>query len=210
MQAKGSSLAARFSGRWEQCLDRDAQGRVFLDFDPYCFQIVLTYLRARWMDNTLGRITPSPSMTGEKEYKYQGLIKYLGLEDYMGYSQARFATHHSHILLSQDALIASIKPGYDTEGRRDVLGKLPMLAGETYHYKLRIRELSKTSHSLEQGPCSSGVVDGTLGCHCLASPLRPGLLSCQQQTLRVVSAAKTTFTMHGRCWILCYLRRSSQ
>lgn len=65
---------------------------------------------------------------------------YLGLGDYMGYSQARFATHHSHILPSQDALTASIKPGYDTEGRRDVLGNLPMLANETYHYKLRTRE----------------------------------------------------------------------
>ncbi len=69
------------------------------------------------MDNTLGRITPSPSVTDEKEHEYQGLIKYLGLEDYMGYSQARFAAHHSHILLSQDALTASIKPVYDTAGR---------------------------------------------------------------------------------------------
>ncbi|KAL0035277.1 hypothetical protein WJX79_009892 [Trebouxia sp. C0005] len=86
-QAKGSSLAARFSGRWKQSLDRDAQGRVCLDFDPYCFQIILTYLRARCMDSTLGRITPSPAVTLEKEHEYQGLIKYLGLEDYMGYSQ---------------------------------------------------------------------------------------------------------------------------
>ncbi|KAL0055218.1 hypothetical protein WJX82_008914 [Trebouxia sp. C0006] len=137
-QAKGSSLAARFSGRWEQCLDRDAQGRVFLDFDPFCFQIVLTYLRARCMDNTLGRMTPSPAVTSEKEHEYQGLIKYLGLEDYMGYSQARFATHHRHILLSPDAPTAGIQPGYDTEGRRDVQGSLQMLAGKTYYYKLRI------------------------------------------------------------------------
>jgi len=154
MQAKGSSLAARFSGRWEQCLDRDAQGRVFLDFDPYCFQIVLTYLRARCMDNTLGRITHSPSVTLEKEHEYQGLIKYLGLEEYMGYSQARFATHHRHILLSQDALTASSRSGCNVEGRRDVQGNLPMLAGETYYYKLRICGLSKTSVDMFFGVCT--------------------------------------------------------
>ncbi|DBA88072.1 TPA: hypothetical protein ACH3X2_005073 [Trebouxia sp. C0005] len=153
-QAKGSSLAARFSGRWKQSLDRDAQGRVCLDFDPYCFQIILTYLRARCMDSTLGRITPSPAVTLEKEHEYQGLIKYLGLEDYMGYSQARFATHHRHILLSQDALTASIKLGYDTDGRRDVQGNLQMLAGETYYYKLRICELSKTGTDMFFGVCT--------------------------------------------------------
>jgi len=38
-----------------------------------------------------------------------GLDKYLGLEDYMGYSQAQFATHHRQILLSQDALTASLR-----------------------------------------------------------------------------------------------------
>lgn len=35
-----------FSGRWEQNVDQDADGRIFLDFDPYCFQQILSYLRS--------------------------------------------------------------------------------------------------------------------------------------------------------------------
>jgi len=38
-----------------------------------------------------------------------GLDKYLGLEDYLGYSQAQYATHHSQILLSHDPLTASLR-----------------------------------------------------------------------------------------------------
>ncbi len=106
------------------------------------------------MDNTLRRMTPSPAVSLEKEHEYQGLIKYLGLEDYMGYSQARFVTHHRHILLSQDAVTASIKPKKDTAGRRDVQGNLQMLAGETYYYKLRICELSKTGADMFFGVCT--------------------------------------------------------
>ncbi|KAL3135141.1 hypothetical protein ABBQ32_008076 [Trebouxia sp. C0010 RCD-2024] len=44
-QAKGSTLAAMFSGRWEHCLARDREGRIFLDFDPDLFQPILSFLR---------------------------------------------------------------------------------------------------------------------------------------------------------------------
>lgn len=47
IQAEGSALAARFSGRWEQSLSRGDQGRIFLDYDSYSFQQILLCLRMR-------------------------------------------------------------------------------------------------------------------------------------------------------------------
>ena len=38
---KGSRLAALFSGRWENKLIRDRQGRVFLDVHPGCFRKIV-------------------------------------------------------------------------------------------------------------------------------------------------------------------------
>ena len=35
-----------FSGRWEDRLERDSEGRVFLDYNPYCFGKILDYLWA--------------------------------------------------------------------------------------------------------------------------------------------------------------------
>jgi hypothetical protein len=41
MIVKGSRLEALFSGRWENQLFRDAQGRVFMDVDPCLFRKIL-------------------------------------------------------------------------------------------------------------------------------------------------------------------------
>lgn len=35
-----------FSGRWEDRLERDSEGRVFLDYNPYCFEKILDFLWA--------------------------------------------------------------------------------------------------------------------------------------------------------------------
>ena len=41
----GSLISNMFSGRWDQQLGRDKEGRVFLDFDPHLFGIILNHLR---------------------------------------------------------------------------------------------------------------------------------------------------------------------
>ena len=83
LQAEGSALAARFSGRWEQCVDHDDEGRVFLDFDPYCFQQILFYLRSCTIRSNA--VVPLPEVEASKRNAYLDLVKYLALEDYMGY-----------------------------------------------------------------------------------------------------------------------------
>lgn len=46
VQIPGSVLELMFSGRWEDRVDRDKDGLVFLDYDPYLFSIILRYLIA--------------------------------------------------------------------------------------------------------------------------------------------------------------------
>jgi len=43
-QLKGTKLEALFSGRWEQKLQRDSSGRIFLDVNPKAFQAIVDWL----------------------------------------------------------------------------------------------------------------------------------------------------------------------
>ena len=87
-QAEGSSLAARFNGSdlMEQCLDRDDQGRIFLDFDPYCFQQILFYLRSRALLSSAEATAALPEIDPCIKHAYMDLVKFLLLEECMGYS----------------------------------------------------------------------------------------------------------------------------
>lgn len=73
-----------FSGRWEDCLDHDSDGRIFLDFDPYSFQQVLTTLRCRPFDLASSVAPPEAIITPDKLHAYNCLVDYLGLEGVWG------------------------------------------------------------------------------------------------------------------------------
>jgi len=49
---EGSILAAKFSGRWEDSLERDAEGRIFIDAKPEYFAVLLDQLRSRMWGGT--------------------------------------------------------------------------------------------------------------------------------------------------------------
>mmetsp|Transcript_20676 Transcript_20676/g.57119 ORF Transcript_20676/g.57119 Transcript_20676/m.57119 type:complete len:270 (+) Transcript_20676:3-812(+) len=46
-QFEDSMLAAKFSGRWDDSLEKDSDGRFFIDQDPANFQLLLSFLRDR-------------------------------------------------------------------------------------------------------------------------------------------------------------------
>lgn len=139
VQAKGTSLAARFSGRWEQCLDRDSQGRIFLDFDPYCFEKLLSYLRARQVDEISARNTPEPIIAPDKRHEFRGFIKYMGLEEYMGCAQQPcFVTFDPDVSCNYDGQV--IRSGVGTQGKTAVVD-VPMSAGEVHYFKIHIQKL---------------------------------------------------------------------
>ena len=43
-QLKGTRFEALFSGRWDKELQRDSNGRIFLDVNPVCFQAIVDHL----------------------------------------------------------------------------------------------------------------------------------------------------------------------
>jgi len=46
-QYEDSLLAATFSGRWDDSLEKDSRGNFFIDQDPQNFQLLLSFLRAK-------------------------------------------------------------------------------------------------------------------------------------------------------------------
>ena len=86
-QARGSTLAAWFSGRWEDCLDRDDQGRAFLDFDPDLFQPILSFLRSCAICSNPDARPAFAGIAASKQRAFTDLVKYLTLDDFLGNGQ---------------------------------------------------------------------------------------------------------------------------
>jgi hypothetical protein len=79
-QVEGSLLASMFSGRWEDSLARDEDGRIFFDFNPQYFVYVLDYLRARTIA-TAENPAPLPKVAEDQVKHFGNLVEYLGLGD---------------------------------------------------------------------------------------------------------------------------------
>ena len=59
---EGSMLASQFSGRWDATLTKDADERVFLDYDPDEFKLTLKELRRCRMNPQSRMRMPDPSL----------------------------------------------------------------------------------------------------------------------------------------------------
>ena len=77
-QVSGSLLASMFSGRWETSLERDEDGRIFFDFNPQYFVLILDYLRAKRVA-TPENPAPLPKVADDQAKNFNNLIEYLGL-----------------------------------------------------------------------------------------------------------------------------------
>ena len=77
-QVSGSLLASMFSGRWETSLERDEDGRIFFDFNPQYFVLILDYLRAKRVA-TPENPAPLPKVPDDQAKNFNNLIEYLGL-----------------------------------------------------------------------------------------------------------------------------------
>jgi len=78
-QVKGSLLETMFSSsHWEEKLDRDKEGNIFLDFDPKLFGKIIDYLRARLILEE-GSPIPFPVVSREDEDNFKSLVAYLRL-----------------------------------------------------------------------------------------------------------------------------------
>lgn len=74
-----SMLASSFSGRWDDYLTTDKDGSFFIDFDPALFMPLLSYLRARRIEDPASPAT-LPIVCG-REGEFESMLKYYGLAD---------------------------------------------------------------------------------------------------------------------------------
>ena len=79
-QVEGSLLASMFSGRWEDSVQRDKDGAVFLDFNPQHFSVILDYLRVKKISSSEDP-APLPNVPEDQKKEFDILVKYLGLSD---------------------------------------------------------------------------------------------------------------------------------
>jgi len=78
-QLKGTRVEALFSGRWDKKLQRDPKGRIFLDFNPSCFQALVDYLSELAISSD--DCPPKPPSVDDEELKHilKNLLELLGL-----------------------------------------------------------------------------------------------------------------------------------
>lgn len=81
-QAEDSLLEAMFSGRWDQSLDRDASGRIFIDYSPAVFRVLLSYLRCR-RDAPPGQFVPLPVVPVEHRQEFASMLRFFELQRFV-------------------------------------------------------------------------------------------------------------------------------
>ena len=111
-------LAAMFSGRWEGSHKHDRKGRIFLNYNPYCFEKLLCYLRSR----AIGRpdhATPAPCIDADHQADFGALLDHLGLTQYVSSAKMKalcFTTSRD-VKLSADRRTAEVHYNRGNNGR---------------------------------------------------------------------------------------------
>lgn len=76
----GSMLASKFSGRWDDSIEKDSDGDIFIDQDFSLFQTMLNYLRNR--ANGIEKYPmKSPKLDEENARDFYRMVEYYGMTD---------------------------------------------------------------------------------------------------------------------------------
>ena len=108
-QVENSLLATMFSGRWEESLERDQDGAVFLDYNPQYFLLILDYLRAKTIAKP-GKPVPLPKVANDQLKRFNNLLQYLGLSDEIVSKETtlseKFGQHSSGVTVQEGGKVA--------------------------------------------------------------------------------------------------------
>jgi hypothetical protein len=78
-QVEGSMLASKFSGRWDDRLEKDADGNIFIDQPEELFIPLVNYLRAKQIETPLAMKARPPSFEYQKKSDFRRVVEYYGL-----------------------------------------------------------------------------------------------------------------------------------
>ena len=106
-QVKGSLFSSMFSGRWETSLARDEDGRIFFDFNPQHFVLILDYLRGKAIA-TPDNPVPLPNVPDDQVKSFNNLIEYLGLSGEIApiVPPEKFNLHSTGVTLQEGGKVA--------------------------------------------------------------------------------------------------------
>ena len=105
-QVEGSLLASMFSGRREDGLERDKDGRIFLDFNPKYFVLILDYLRAK-KNETPENPAPLPQVPSEQLKNFNNLACHLGVPPKAkAKATETFTLHSAAITIQENGAVA--------------------------------------------------------------------------------------------------------
>lgn len=77
---EGSMLASRFSGRWDDTLEKDEDGNFFIDQPIELFRPMINFLRAKACETPLGPPIKSPVLRDyELRQDFYRLVEYFGM-----------------------------------------------------------------------------------------------------------------------------------
>ncbi len=121
-QVKDSLFSSMFSGRWETSLARDEDGRIFFDFNPKHFVLILDYLRGKAIATPENPV-PLPKVPDDQVKSFNNLIEYLGLSDEIVLAPIappeKFNLHSTGVTLQEGGKVAVHDA---TKGFKYVLG----------------------------------------------------------------------------------------
>merc|ERR1719188_2931285 len=78
LQFEDSMLAAMFSGRYEEQLERDQEGNIFLDYSPGVMMPLIEFLRRR-RDACESNRTPLPEVPQSERSAWNVMVDFFGL-----------------------------------------------------------------------------------------------------------------------------------
>jgi hypothetical protein len=78
-QVDGSMLASRFSGRWDDSLEKSSEGRYFIDQPIELVLPLVNYLRDLASETPSVRPAKSPTFEGEMRFKFYRMVEYYGM-----------------------------------------------------------------------------------------------------------------------------------
>ena len=152
-QVEGSLLAAMFSGRWEDRLERDKDGCVFFDFNPQYFGFILDYLRAKKIE-TPENPAPLPKVAPDQLKNFSNLVNYLGLEEeLMSKVSESFKLHSTGVTIEENGVVAVHENG---NGHKYVLGENTYQEG-VMRWQLKL-ESFKNNHWMLVGIVKGDIV----------------------------------------------------
>ena len=141
-QIEDSMLESRFSGRWDDSLEKDADGNFFIDQPPELFIPLINYLRAKAIETPLTRKAELPVVRNSKEVNdFRRMVDYYGLTLGLypvGLYRVQSAT--------KESFIGRIVPGYKIESEEWATYYIaPLNNGTRYVHSYEVTLLGQSS-----------------------------------------------------------------